>query len=109
MTFPNPDYSKRDYLLPAGCKDLYDLIKREKPPGSAPPPYPPITRKIRLPEKVAVRFIAEIVTQDVNTTSVFMSKLQELGVDVNRSLDFDEAQLLLRHYGIWAEREGTSA
>ena len=27
----NPDYSKRDYLLPPGCKDLIDVIKqREK-------------------------------------------------------------------------------
>ena len=29
----SPDYSKRDYLLPAGCKDLIDVLKLEQEQG----------------------------------------------------------------------------
>jgi hypothetical protein len=101
------NYNKRDYLLPSGCKDLVDVIMRENS-GPAAPRYPPITVKVTLPEKVAVRFIAEITGQSLYTIATVMSRLR-VGVDVNRSLDFDHAQLLLRHYGIWAERGGSGA
>src|ERR1035438_1732548 len=97
MPFPNQDYSKRDYLLPPGCKDLADAIKL----GAATVPphvcYPPITKRVTLPGKVSVRFIAEVSGQDLQTINGVMHALR-IAVDVNRSIDFDDAQRILRRY-----------
>jgi len=105
MPFPNQDYSKRDYLLPLGCKDLADAIKLHA--AIVPPPvrYPPVTKRVTLPEKVSVRFLAEFSGQDLHTIDKVLHELR-IAVDVNRSVDFEDAQRILRRYGIWAERGG---
>src|ERR1043165_324513 len=38
----SPDYSKRDYLLPDGCKDLIDVLKLETIPFSTGPVGQPL-------------------------------------------------------------------
>ena len=68
MPFPNPDYSKRDYLLPDGCKDVTDLLRREaaaaiERDGDGDIP---VTRWVQLPEMVSVKFLAE--SQDNTST-----------------------------------------
>jgi len=65
--------------------------------------YPPITRKITLPNVVAVRYLVEISGQDLATINALMTGLR-IFVDVNRSVDFGTAQKILRHFGIWADR-----
>jgi hypothetical protein len=92
------DDAKRSYLLPEGCKDLLDAIKKEA--ASVPPPvsYPPITRRIRLPQKVAVRFLAEISGQELHVIMALMNRLR-IVVDINRSVDFDHAQRILGRQG----------
>ena len=77
-----------------------------KAPQPLPPPVPepPITRRVILPEKVAVRFLAEESGQRLNTIVSVMNELR-ITVDVNRSLDFDDAAKVLRRYGIAAERQ----
>ena len=67
-------------------------------------PEPPIRRHIALPEKVSVKFLAEISGQTLNEVVTLMSQLRVL-VSVNRSVDFDDAAKILRKYGIAAERE----
>ena len=109
MAAPDPghDDAKRGYLLPAGCKDLLDAIKKEE--ATVPPPvsYPPITGKITLPEKVAVRFLAEISGQELHVIMTLMNKLR-IHISANRSVNFGDAQRILRQFGIWADREPTS-
>jgi hypothetical protein len=105
MPFPNQDYNKRDYLLPAGCKDLADAIKCEGASVPLPAPEPPITRHVTLPEKVSVRFLAEISGQALDTIARVMSQLR-IGVSVERSVDFEDAARILRRYGIAAEKTG---
>jgi len=103
MPFPNQDYSKRDCQLPAGCKDLTDAIKHETASISPPPAEPPITRHVTLPEKVSVKFMAEISGQEL---SVIVDDLVRLRcfLGLNRSLDFEDAAKVLRKYGISATR-----
>jgi hypothetical protein len=108
MTASNYDYNERSYLLPVGCRDLLDIIKLPKAPEPKPTPYPPITRKVTLPDVVAVRFLVEASGQELDTIVALMNKLR-IGVDVNRSVDFGAAQKVLRHFGIWAERGGIRA
>jgi len=103
MAFPNPDYSKRDYLLPDGCKDLADLIRREAAAVSPPRPDPPITRRVTLPGVVSVKFIAEATGQSLHKIANRMNELRII-VSVNRSIEFDDAVRILRRYGIGADR-----
>ena len=104
MPFPNQDYNNRNILLPAGCKDLADAIKHEEASVPKPPPEPPVKRRITLPEKVSVKFIAEISGQPLYIIAMV---LQELGIDISmyRSVDFEDGAKILRMYGIAAEKE----
>jgi hypothetical protein len=96
MPFPNQDYSKRDSLLPAGCKDLSDAIKHERDSALPPVPDPPITRQVSLPEMVSVKYLAEVCGASRYAIAVLTS--------VNRSVNFELAAKILRKYGIEAKR-----
>jgi hypothetical protein len=103
MPFPNQDYSKRGYELPAGCKDLAEAIKQERASTVPPMPLPPITRRITLPEIVSVRYLAEVSGKDINHILRVMSRLRILA-SVDRSISFDDAVRILRRYGIGADK-----
>ena len=104
-----PDSNKRDYLLPPGCKDLFDALqKQEKEKVVSSPRYPPVTREVKLPEKVSVRFLAEFSGQDLHTITKVMHDLRII-VSPDRSVDFADAQKILRTYGIWAKRGDRNA
>ena len=66
-------------------------------------PDPPITREILLPEKVAVKYLAEASGQDLSTVVALMR--ERIFVRVDRSVDFEDAAKILRRYGIAANRE----
>ena len=88
-------------------KDFIDALPTQQ--NEVPPaPYPPVTRHVRLPDKVSIRFLAEAAGQEVHAISKVMSELRII-VSVNRSVDFADAQKILRKYGIWAERGPTKA
>jgi hypothetical protein len=97
MPFSNQDYNKRDCELPAGCKDLVDVIKHDEE-SALQPADPPITRQVFLPEKVSVKYLAEISGAGIFAISMHAS------VGVNRSVAFEEAAKILRKYGIEAKR-----
>src|SRR2546426_8290078 len=101
------DYTKRDYLLPKGCKDLIDVLNLEKQqkrhmplqPWKLPPitddilvfektSVPPITGEILVSEKTSVRELAALLDQKPFKV---VADLMELGVfaSVNGELDFD--------------------
>jgi|SRR5580692_692336 hypothetical protein len=103
MPFPNQDYSKRDYLLPSGCKDLTDAIKHEEASVSPPVLDPPITRQISLPEVISVQYLADISGVSLHTMTTLMDEMR-VGVNVGRSVDFEVAAKILLKYGIAAKR-----
>jgi hypothetical protein len=83
-------------LFFAGCKDLIDVIRSQ--PQAAPTPLPPITQRITLPEVVAVRYLAELLQLSKEDVSALCGYFGE------RSVPFDQAQKILRQYGIWADK-----
>jgi hypothetical protein len=104
MPFPNQNYSKRDCLLPDGCKDLVDAIKREEASVSPPVPDPPIVKYVTLPAKVSLGYLAEVTGQELATIIDELVHLR-LFLGMHRSLDFEDAAKLLRKYGIGANRQ----
>lgn len=103
MPFPNQDYGKRDCKLPAGCKDLADVVKREQALISPRARQPRIKWHVGLPEMVAVKYVAELSGQDLDSIVAVMSELRII-VSVERSISFDDAARILRRYGIAAHR-----
>jgi translation initiation factor IF-2 len=108
----NYDYSKRDYLLPEGCKDLIDVQKLEaqkkaleqertpKPP--VPRPLPPIVGEVVIPAQTTVLQLASILTQK---PFQIIADLMEIGVfaTVNQELDFDTIAKVTRRHGYTAK------
>ena len=101
-----PVPSKRDYLLPPRCKDLIDALQR-RPKVVAAAPYPPVTRQVTLREKVSVRYLAEISGKELYAIFRVMAEMR-VNVSPNRSVDFADAQKILRRCGIWAARGATN-
>jgi len=73
-------------------------------PPNLPTPEPPITRRVLLPGKVAVRYLAEESGQSLDAIASVMRELRII-IDVNRSVDFKDAANILRRYGIEAQRQ----
>ncbi len=106
------DYSKRDYLLPPGCKDLIDVLRlhQSTPPLWQPPqprrrkPNPPITHHVKVPDPVSVRQLIELAGKK---PYCIIADLMELGllVNIDRTVSFDIAARVLRRHGISASRE----
>jgi hypothetical protein len=101
MPFPNQDYSKRDCKLPGSCKDLAHVVKRERASISPRRRQPRIKWHVGLPEMVAVKYVAELSGQDLQSLVAVMSELRIL-VSVERSIGFEDAARILRRYGIAA-------
>ena len=87
---------KRDCALPPGCKDLIDVIRSQS--GQTSNALPPITRRVTLPDVVAVRYMAELLQLSKEEVSALCGYFAE------RSVPFDQAQKILRNYGIWADK-----
>jgi hypothetical protein len=104
------DYSKRDYLLPPGCKDLIDVVKlnRSKPPlwqvvqRRRRKPIPPIVRHVTLPDSVAVQQLIELAGKK---PFCIIADLMNLGlfVNIDGNVSFETAAHVLRWYGIAAD------
>ena len=97
MTAPDPDETTRKHS-PAPI-----WRAREKKIGP-PPEDPPISKRIKLPETVTARYLAEITGQEFPR---IVEELKRLGLfpGYERSLGFDAAARFLRKYGIGAERD----
>jgi hypothetical protein len=68
------------------------------PSGTTTPEMPPITRHVTLPAVVAVRYLADLLKMSPQEIAS-LSGYSEL-----RSMPFDQAQKILRRYGIWANK-----
>ena len=110
----NYDYSKRDYLLPEGCKDLIDVQKiklekalqewrkRQQLRRPSPTPLPPLIGEVLIPEHTTVLQLASILNQKPFQIIV---DLMEVGffANVNQELDFDTIAKVTRRYGYTAK------
>jgi hypothetical protein len=90
----------RGFNLPPGCKDLFDVLRLATAENHSPECSPFL--RISLPEKVAVRYLAEVSGQELDRVLHDMGKLS-IYIDVNRSMDFHDAARLLDRYGIGAD------
>jgi hypothetical protein len=107
------DYSKRDCLLPQGCKDLIDVLRLQQPkPAQERVPEtilgkksPPITQYVTLPSSVSVKKLIELAGKK---PFCIIADLMDLGVfeNIGGSVTFDIAARVLRCYGIAAALEG---
>jgi hypothetical protein len=96
MPPPEPNEQKRDCSLPPGCKDLIDVIRSR--PDPIPISLPPITRHVTLPDIVAVGYLAELLQMSTHEAAAVS------GYFGGRSVPFEQAQRILRRYGIWADK-----
>jgi len=108
----NPNYGKRDYLLPPGCKDLIDVLnlkQRDEAWREA------AIKIVPLPTQATEGFTVEIApTTTVKDLAEFLHvkplgiivALMELGVfaNLNQVVDFNSAAKLLAKYGYFATR-----
>lgn len=116
----SPDYSKRDYLLPPGCKDLIDVINlmaaRKSVPtvflprkhhqmllGEFPGIPAPLTGEIKIAGATTVGQLAAVIGQP---TAAIMADLMVLGIfaTVNQVIGFEAIRRVARKYGYEAKR-----
>ena len=129
-----PDYTKRSYLLPNGCKDLIDLINLQK---LSPPSFPHVTpidavmswtdiedlkseleAKAKLPIIPAPALQGEISASDATTVSELaamldqkpykiITDLMQFGVfaTVNQSLDLALISKIAHKYGFTVRKK----
>jgi len=108
----DPDFTKRDYLLPAGCKDLIDVLNlnRQRKAGDGP-----VAAIVPLPTNATEGFTFEVnPTTTVKDLAEFLQVeplgiiaiLMEFGVfaNINQVVDFDSAAKLLAKYGYFATK-----
>src|SRR2546425_7034731 len=98
----NHDYSKRDYLLPKGCKHLIDALKQEAQahalhqqtfkPAAA---LPPLKGEIVVPDHATTLRLASILGQKPFR---IIADLMDIGIfaNVNQELDFDTITKITR-------------
>jgi hypothetical protein len=96
MTLPNPNESERA----RGTEGNSHSAKHEQGEASHPPA---IWKRVALPEKVSVNYLAEVSGDTLGEFLEEMHKCRIL-IDANRAVDFDDAAKILREYGIAAER-----
>lgn len=103
----SPDYSKRGYLLPKGCKDLIDVINLAGkdhahvplPPGAPSAPKP----ELLVPPSTTVGTLASMLGEP---PFKLIADLMKFGIFacVQQPLSFDMICQLARKYGFVVKR-----
>ncbi|HET7624851.1 MAG TPA: hypothetical protein VFM25_06250 [Verrucomicrobiae bacterium] len=97
MNTPDSEEGDRKYWPPPVWR------AKEKKVGR-PPADPPISKRVKLPETVTVRYLAEITGKEFLVIVEELKRLR-LFLGYERSLDFQAAARLLCKYGIGADRD----
>ena len=97
MTTPDSDERDRKYQ-PA------PIWRAKVKKVGSPPADPPISRRVRLPETVTPRYLAEITGQELPRIVEELKRLR-LYLGDKRSLGFEAATKLLSKYGIGADTD----
>jgi len=117
------DYMQRGYLLPEGCKDLNDVLKRKQKrahyllpklpnqfaqlpkgcgllirPRKQPAPLPPVEGEIIIPDQTTVSQLAALLSQK---PFLIVADLMQMGVFANvwQLLGFETISRIARKYG----------
>ncbi len=101
--------NRRSIDLPKGCKDLHDVLEREKRARQREAellygPLPPISRRVQLPATVTVQQIAAVVGREPALIIADLLSFGVLAAGVDRPVGFERAATLLLAYGIEAEK-----
>jgi len=92
----NPDYCKRDYLLPPGCKDLIDVLRLEKRP-------PPGAKLLELRDHMSLRDLAALL--GCRPFKLVVDLLEwKIQVHVDHLVSFPVAAKLAEKHGFVARR-----
>ena len=118
MSFPEPNYQKRSYLLPPGCKDLADALKKKSDAKAAKTIQPTYTctvhkrqrhiaatgKTFELAASITVKELAELL--DVKPFLIIVD-LMQLGVfaTVGQSIEFEAASKVLGLFGAIAKQK----
>jgi hypothetical protein len=99
----DPDYNKRDYLLPNGCKDLIDVITLQGlgTANALTPPGQPTELLVSNP--ISVGQLAALLGQEQTT---IIADLMQLGVFANADqlLNFDTVCKVAQNYGFTTKK-----
>ena len=101
----SPDYSKRDYLLPNGCKDLIDLLRLPEPNEKELPwRVPLLIGEIVIPDPITTKELARVLHQK---PFKIVADLMQIGVfaTVDSALPLDAVAKVARRYGYRVIRE----
>jgi hypothetical protein len=108
----SPDYSKRSYLLPKGCKDLIDVIHLEASQKAhvvfefkqAAIDPPAVKGEIVVSHKTTVGELADLLGQK---PFKIIADLMELGLfaNVNQTVNFGTISKVATKYGWRAKRQ----
>ena len=104
------DYSKRDYLLPVGCKNLIDVLNQ---PGlsatwskwaSKVPAAEDLLREILIPCQVTVRTLSQLLgLKPFQVVACLMTDFK-MFKNANEILDFDTAAKISLQFGFKAKK-----
>ena len=123
------DYTKRNYLLPHGCKDLIDVLKLEEKTAELPPIFsaqvlpelfpawklPKLTTKtdepivsvkpaeVTISDKISILELSLISGQQPFKVIADLLQLGDF-VSMKDEVDFETAARLLKKYGFLAKR-----
>jgi translation initiation factor IF-2 len=104
------DFMKRGYLLPTGCKDLFDALKhkakRTRTPKSkaSPSGWPSeVLVELEVPDELSVAQLAGLLGENPAEIVFDLIKLG-IYVTLNQQLDFETISLVTRQYGFLAKK-----
>ena len=106
---------QRGYLLPEGCKDLNDVLKRKqkrshyllpklpKQLAQLPKGFPPVKGEIIIPAQTTVSHLAALLSQK---PFLIIADLMQMGVFANvwQLLGFETISRVARKYGFIAKK-----
>jgi len=105
------DYSKRDYLLPAGCKNLIDVINQptlpkgwDKQPFEDIPTSGKMLREVMIPAQVSVRALAQLLNLKPFVIVACMIKDFETFKNMDEIIDFELAARIALQFGFKAQK-----
>src|SRR4051794_27091836 len=101
MGADHADYGKRDYLLPAGCKDIVDALKLQKKGKPRPDIASVGAQVVHIPSRIDMANLASLLSRRPGQIA---SDLVDLGVNPfgNPELTFDVSAALAAIYGFVA-------
>jgi hypothetical protein len=99
----SPDFKKRDFLLPKGCKNLIDVIARRGFGTAQRPPAPGQPTELLVSAPVLVADLAALLGQD---PPKIVAELMKMGVfaTMDQHLDFEAISKVVAHYGLTARK-----